>query len=94
VHHQERQTQPIHLPQMHRAVALAAVLAIRQSADNRNLFTAMLAIHGGTKSIWVAKPRRDRITKENKRIRIPRMLDGGTECRSLKSGETKWRENS
>jgi hypothetical protein len=93
VAHQERQTQPIHLLKMHPTVALAAILAIRQSADNRNLFTAMLAIHDAPECIWGAKPRRDRITKENKRIRIPRMLDGRTECHSVKSRETKWREN-
>jgi hypothetical protein len=45
VTHQERQTEPIHLLQMCPAVVLRAVLTICQSADDRYLLTAVLAIH-------------------------------------------------
>jgi hypothetical protein len=34
----------------------AAVLTIRQNTDERNSFTAMLAIHGWIECIWGAKP--------------------------------------
>jgi hypothetical protein len=34
----------------------AAILTMRQSTDERNPFTAMLAIHGQKECIWGAKP--------------------------------------
>jgi hypothetical protein len=34
----------------------AAVLTLRQNTDERNPFTAMLAIHGWIECIWGAKP--------------------------------------
>jgi hypothetical protein len=46
--HQERQTQPIDLLQMRTPMLIAAVLMIRQNTEDRNLLTAVLAIHGLT----------------------------------------------